>query len=263
MVAMPWDRSLEEDPQLSITGDDDGSVLLMAVRGSLDRTLFLRMRTVVHKCLVDYPATLIVDLNELRDPVGASAPLWLTAQRTGEAMQPRVRLMLCLGPDTVLASRLYRLGARRFLPIFASVAEARAVLVDTPVLTDRSRLLLPPEPVSARLARTLVADACHAWALSRLLDAGQLVMSELVTNAVEHARAELQVTVARRGRGLYLAVRDDSADRPRFLAPTSDDAEGTDEHGRGLWIVQQVARAWGAVPTHDGTGKVVWASVQP
>jgi len=263
MVAMPWNRALDDDSQLSVTGDDDGSVLLMAVRGDLDRTLLLRARTRVHTSLADYPAGLIVDLTELDDPAGASAPLWLTARQTGEAMQPPVRLMLCLGPDTVLAARLHRLGARWFLPIFASVAQARAVLAGTPVLTDRSQLRLPPTPASASMARMLVADACPAWALPHLLFAGQLVASELVTNAVAHARTELLVTVARRGRGLYLAVRDGSPDRPPLVAPTSAGAECTDEHGRGLWIVQQVASAWGAVPTHDAAGKVVWASIQP
>jgi anti-sigma regulatory factor (Ser/Thr protein kinase) len=260
---MPWNHSLDDDRQLSVTGDDDGSVLLMAVRGSLARTLLLRARTMVHKCLADNPAGLIVDLTELDDPAGASAPLWLTARQTGEAMQPPVRLLLCLEPDTVLADRLHRLGARWFLPIFASVAQARTVLAGTPVLTDRSQLRLPPKPMSASMARMLVADACRAWALPHLLGAGQLVASELVTNAVAHARTELLVTVARRGCGLYLAVCDGNPNRPPRVAPTSAGAEGIDEHGRGLWIVQQVTSAWGAVPTHDGAGKVVWASVQP
>ncbi len=137
------------------------------------------------------------------------------------------------------------------------------MLAGTPVLTDRCQLRLPPEPVARSMARMLVADACRAWALPHLLDAGQLAASELVTNAVQHARTELLVTVARRARGLYLAVRDGSPDRPRLLASAPASAEGIDEHGRGLWIVQQVASAWGAVSTHDGAGKVVWASVQP
>src|SRR4029453_1603302 len=98
MVAMPSNHSLQDDPRLSVTGDDDGSVLLMAVRGSLDRTLLLRARTLVHKSLADYPAGLIVDLTELDDPAGASAPLWLTARQTGEAMQPPGRLPLRLSP---------------------------------------------------------------------------------------------------------------------------------------------------------------------
>jgi anti-sigma regulatory factor (Ser/Thr protein kinase) len=263
MVAMPWNPSLEVDSQISVTSDDDGAVLLMAVRGSLDRTLLLRARTVVRKCLADNPAAVVADLTELNDPTGASAPLWLTARRTGEAMQPRVPVMLCLGPHTVLAARLHRLGARWFLPIFASVRQARTLLADTSVLTDYCQLRLPPEPASAGRARTLVADGCRAWALPDLVDAGQLVVSELVTNAVVHARTELLVTVARRGRGLNLAVRDGSPDRSPLLTAASAGAEHTDEHGRGLWIVQQVASAWGAVLTHDGAGKVIWASIRP
>jgi hypothetical protein len=142
----------------------------------------------VHKSLPDYPAAVIVDLTELDDPTGASAPLWLTARQTGEAMQPPVRLLLCLEPDTVLAARLHRLGARWFLPIFASVAQARTVLAGTPVLTDRAQLRLPPEPLSASMARMLVADTCRAWALPHLLIAGQLVVSEVSVTTDATAR---------------------------------------------------------------------------
>jgi hypothetical protein len=256
-----WDLSPAGDPQLTITADDDGSSVVMAVHGNWDRRLFLRVRRVVHRCLSDYPAALIVDLDELDDPEGASALLWLTARSTGEAMRPGVRLVLCLEPDTMLAARLQRLGARWFMPVFDDAAHARAALISRPVLTDYSRLRLAPEPTSPSMARMLVADACRAWALPDLLSAGQLVASELVTNAVEHARTELLVNLARRGRGLYLAVRDGNLDPPRLRVRTPAQA-GNDEHGRGLRMVDHLAIAWGALPTHDGTGKVVWASIQ-
>jgi anti-sigma regulatory factor (Ser/Thr protein kinase) len=91
----------------------------------------------------------------------------------------------------------------------------------------------------------------------------ELVVSELVTNAVRHARTDLRVTVSRRGTGLYLAVRDGSTVLPP-LPGRPETAAGTrpEEYGYGLWLVDQIAYAWGAQPTHQRTGKVVWATVR-
>jgi hypothetical protein len=87
-------------------------------------------------------------------------------------------------------------------------------------------------------------------------------MSELVTNAVEHAGTELTVVVTRRGSGLQLAVADGAAEHPR-LTKLRRPRRGypLDERGRGLQTVDATATAWGSLPTP--TGKVVWANLQP
>ncbi|HEX8630242.1 MAG TPA: ATP-binding protein [Catenuloplanes sp.] len=126
---------------------------------------------------------------------------------------------------------------------------------------DRRQLSLPPEPEAASLARALVADACHAWGLPRLLYPARLVMSELALNAVEHAGTDLVVTVERRGAALHLAVADGVATLPRLREPGRPRGGAPlDDRGRGLRTVQATASAWGATPT--AAGKVVWAVVR-
>jgi hypothetical protein len=122
-------------------------------------------------------------------------------------------------------------------------------------------VVLAPEPEAASLAGTLVADACLAWRLSRLLHPARRVMSELVLNAVEHARTGLVVTVIRRHDGLRLAVADDDPRLPRLLVPGPVlGGAPFDVRGNGLQAVQATAAAWGAEPT--ATGKVVWAELR-
>lgn len=125
---------------------------------------------------------------------------------------------------------------------------------------DRRQLSLGPEAKAEApsLARALVADACHAWDLPRLLHPARLVMSELTLNAVEHAGTNLVVSVERRGAALHLAVSDGIAKLPRLREPRPPRGGAPlDDRGRGLRTVQATASEWGATPT--ATGKVVWA----
>jgi anti-sigma regulatory factor (Ser/Thr protein kinase) len=252
-----WD---DEHSTLTATTDADGGVIVLTPHGQWDWRLFLDLYTGVHKYLAGHPIALIVDLNDLVDPTTSSASLWLTARRSGAAMRPPVEVALCLPAKTPLAARMHRLGAKRFLPIFDTVPQAHTAVTSESVLTDHAQLRLRPQPESASLARLMIADACHAWNLSHLLYLAQLVVSELVTNAVQHARTDMLVTVSRRAAGLYLTVRDGSPILPRPKAVVTGTALA--EGGRGLQIVQQVAAAWGALPTHDGNGKVVWAAIR-
>jgi hypothetical protein len=173
---------------------------------------------------------------------------------------------------TPLADRLRRLGAARYLPVFGTMPQARAAVDTRSPLTDALRLRLSSEPSAASLARDLIGEACHAWGLVPLLHAGRAVMSELVSNAVEHAGGEILVTLSKLGRGaksgaaaagtgLHLAVRDRNPRLPHLLdlAPVVP-GRPLDERGRGLRIVHAAATAWGAIPTPGG--KVVWAAVR-
>jgi hypothetical protein len=247
---------------LTAASDVDGAVTVLTPHGRWDWRLFLDLYAGVHRHLAEYPPALIIDLHDLVDPTTASAPLWLTTRRNGAAMRPPVQVALCLPPRTPLADRLHRLGAKRFLPVYDTVPQARTALASGAALTDRLQQHLPPEPDSTRRARLMVADACHGWHLSHLRDRAQLVMSELVSNAIEHARTDMLVTVSRRGTGLYLAVRDGSPRLPRLCPPEPAAADHSPyAGGRGLRIVSGAA-AWGALPTPPGDGKVVWATLR-
>ena len=250
-----------EPAEPTVTSDEYGAMLLVAVHGSWNERSLVRLGEVVDECLAEQPPAVVLDLHRLDDPAGDSAPLWLTAARTAESMHPPVRLALCPPPGTALAARLDRRDAAWFAPVFATVPQARVALTAGALVPECRRLSLPPEPDSAGQARGLVADACRSWSLPRLVFTARLVMSELVANAVEHAGTDLLVSVARRGSSLYLAVHDGSVALPRLLEPSP--GARLDRRGQGLRLVDEIASSWGARRTHDRTGKVVWAMVGP
>ena len=122
--------------------------------------------------------------------------------------------------------------------------------------------MLAPIPTAAAAARAFVREVLGYWQLAlpdnTLVARAVLVAGELVTNAVVHARTELRLRVELRGDLLHLAVRDGS---PRLLRLVTDPVPDPQaEGGRGLWLVEQLARAWG-VNRHPDGGKVVWCTL--
>ncbi|MGW0548803.1 ATP-binding protein [Streptomyces altiplanensis] len=83
-------------------------------------------------------------------------------------------------------------------------------------------------------------------------DVAELLTTELVTNALVHTEHDAEVTATVAASRLRVEVRDLAARHPQLHVPIADD--GT--HGRGLFLVQALADAWG-VRVH-GVGKVVW-----
>ena len=88
-------------------------------------------------------------------------------------------------------------------------------------------------------------------------DALVLMLSELATNAVRHARTEFEVTVHVVGetRQVVVEVTDGAGGLPTPQEPTPDGP-----HGRGLHIVKTLADAWGVDKRRDRPGKTVWFS---
>ena len=114
---------------------------------------------------------------------------------------------------------------------------------------------LPSEPASVPMARQLAAQALEG--ISPLaLDNVALVVSELVTNCVRHARTDFRLRVSHDADGIHVEVTDSAAGRPAIKNPSPAQA-----HGRGLHIVQALTRNWGVVPDPAGTGKTVWCTV--
>ena len=247
---------------MHLESDVDASVALLTIRGAWNTTLSQATIDTLRKRLAEHPEALIVDLSGLDDPTAASAPTWLTARRTAAHMDPPVQLALCVPPELPLADRLQRLGARKYLPIYARVRQARVAIAGRLPTTERLVLNLPPEPDAPAIARNLVGDACLVWERPELLHPSRLVMSELVTNAVEHARTEMTVVVSSRGAGVHLSVADLVATAPQVLRPARPRrGQPLDERGSGLRTVAATAVAWGTLPTR--TGKLVWATLQP
>ena len=101
-----------------------------------------------------------------------------------------------------------------------------------------------------RRARQLVRDQLAAWQLGGLSDTTELLVSELVTNAVRVARDYVQLQLIRVDK-LLVEVSDDNHNLPSL-----EPAESLDEHGRGLNLVSKLAERWGTA--RKAVGKVVW-----
>ncbi|MFB9467502.1 ATP-binding SpoIIE family protein phosphatase [Streptomyces cinereospinus] len=108
-----------------------------------------------------------------------------------------------------------------------------------------------PAPAEVGRARAAVREQLHAWRLPQLADNAELMVSELVTNAVRHSHGRPVAVRLVRGDTLLCEVDDDDHDLPTLLS-----AGPRDETGRGLRVVSTLAREWGASRT--GAGKTVW-----
>ncbi len=114
---------------------------------------------------------------------------------------------------------------------------------------------LPQDLLSVREARRFLRDVLLRWGLSDVEDAAQLVVSELVTNAITHGHSDCQLRLSRSATTVRVEVADSGAGTPD---PQPENPSG--EHGRGMHIVAVLSRAWGTESLDSG-GKVVWAEL--
>ncbi|MEW5653739.1 ATP-binding protein [Streptomyces cinereoruber] len=116
---------------------------------------------------------------------------------------------------------------------------------------------LPREPRSAAVARRLVRTALTVWGLEPLIEDATLVITELVSNAVDHGRLpSIRVIVSRSSaNGIRLGVVDRSKTVPTLR--THADEEQT--RGRGLLLVDALTKRWGTELYR--WGKQVWAEL--
>ncbi|MEV7467617.1 SpoIIE family protein phosphatase [Streptomyces kronopolitis] len=129
-----------------------------------------------------------------------------------------------------------------------------ALLVARTRALDRRRIAtwaLPADPSLVSGIRAAVTRQLAAWGLEEAVFTTELLLSELVTNAVRYGTAPLQVRLLH-DRNLICEVSDASS-----TAPHLRHAASTDEGGRGLFLVAQLAQAWGTRYTPGG--KVIWA----
>lgn len=109
---------------------------------------------------------------------------------------------------------------------------------------------LPAEPSVVPRVRALTRSALDRWGLAAISDTTELLVSELVTNAIRHSPDDITVRLLFE-QNLVCEVADTSPAMPA-RQPMADD----DEHGRGLQVVSRLAARWGTRRTP--AGKVVW-----
>ncbi|QOV39925.1 SpoIIE family protein phosphatase [Streptomyces ferrugineus] len=131
---------------------------------------------------------------------------------------------------------------------------------DVALLMARTRLLgaeqvadwdLPADPAAVATARKTATRLLAEWGLEELAFTTELVVSELVTNAIRYAAGPIRLRLIKE-RALVCEVFDGGATAPHLRHPRT-----TDEGGRGLLLVSQVTQRWGTrfVPE----GKIIWA----
>jgi serine phosphatase RsbU (regulator of sigma subunit)/PAS domain-containing protein/anti-sigma regulatory factor (Ser/Thr protein kinase) len=132
---------------------------------------------------------------------------------------------------------------------------------DIALLVARTRALhedrvasweLDNEPTVVSLARHYAGDQLSAWGLDEAAFTTELMVSELVTNAIRYGSPPIQLRLIHHGTKLICEVYDSSGTTPHMRR-----ARIFDEGGRGLLLVAQLAERWGT--RHDRVGKTVWA----
>ena len=143
--------------------------------------------------------------------------------------------------------------------IIATLAEHRDEADDTAllVLVRETALVatwdLPESLDGASVARREIESVVDAWGLAALRDEVVLLVSELVTNALRHARPPVRMHAEADDHRLRIGVDDGGAAvvlRPRLFPPVDQ------ENGRGLALLETLSSRWGMVARVDG--KTVW-----
>jgi anti-sigma regulatory factor (Ser/Thr protein kinase) len=133
---------------------------------------------------------------------------------------------------------------------------------DAALLVARTRALpagqiatwdLPAEPAMVGAARSEAGAQLARWGLEEITFTTELLVSELVTNAIRHAQPPIQLRMILDG-SLTCEVSDGSNTAPHLRR-----AGRYDEGGRGLMLVSQLAERWGT--RHTKTGKTIWAQL--
>ncbi|MGW7528310.1 SpoIIE family protein phosphatase [Streptomyces sp. NPDC054783] len=133
---------------------------------------------------------------------------------------------------------------------------------DIALLTARTRMFppsrvaewdVPADPALVPSVRARCRETLLQWGLEEIAFATELIVSELVTNAIRYGSPPVGVRLLH-GRCLICEVSDGSGTSPRLRRATT-----TDEGGRGLFLVAQFAQRWGTRYTTGG--KVIWAEL--
>lgn len=249
-AAPPGDLRSDHDP-----ADARGpavSPVVLALSGPLSEITAHRLVEGLCTELARHGAV-VVDVSGVR--LSHSGAVYAFAEAAGRAGEwPEVRLALA-APDPTMAALLVSSRVAQRVPVHADVATAVAHLDERPELV-RSFWHFDVDARAPGAARGHVRRVCGRWSVDEeAREAAEIVVTELVTNAVEHAASRSVVEVERRARSFRLSVRDfDLAPLPAAHLP-----DPTSPRGRGLAMVAAVASAWGVESHRDG--KTVWAEM--
>lgn len=139
----------------------------------------------------------------------------------------------------------------RFVEALQSVV--RSLKLPGSARTRRASWVLDRKPSTLALTRRLVRAQIDEWRWSGHVEIVELLVSELVTNALRHAQGQPVLTLIKHDGMIRCEVEDDN---PAFLRPESYDSMAP---SHGLLLVDLLSCSWGAVRTEQG--KIVWCEV--
>ena len=240
--------------QTAVSRDVTLDVTTIEARGELAPEQASKVQAVLTDCVNECPTSVILDLTACPDI--SSEAMSMIAETAGQAPEeiPPVTVMLCGASGPRTSPRLLR---------FRSRSEALRAAADRRADRPSESLAFERSPSAPRRIRTWLAAVCRRWVVPDICPDAELVVSELVTNAVTHGGTGGTVEVALRDGFLHIRVRDDGSSMPEATAdmPTGAPGEAL-PHGRGLALVRLLSSAWGFLVDSRGTGKVVWAALR-
>ncbi|MFJ3714598.1 SpoIIE family protein phosphatase [Streptomyces sp. NPDC090057] len=163
-----------------------------------------------------------------------------------ELLRDALRRAPGASPEDTCRTVLDRLPARPSDDVALIVARTRVLGADRV-----AEWQVPSDPAAVGEVRASVVRRLGEWGLEELSFTTELILSELVTNAIRYGRGPIGVRLLRE-RTLICEVSDGSTTSPHLRYAAS-----TDEGGRGLFLVAQLAERWGTRYTPHG--KIIWA----
>ena len=233
-------------------GPDGAPTTVVAVSGHLDLAGARRLTGELARLLRAH-GRVIADVSGVVPGHSAAAGVFTRALEEAGGW-PDAALVLA-APSPGLAAFLRGSRTDDRVPVRPDVPAARVRVGERPPVV-RGWWRFPVDPHAPGAARSRVRRACAGWDVEDdAREAAEIVVTELVTNAVEHAASPAVVVVTRDDGTLRLAVRDfDTAPLPDVRLPGPESARG-----RGLAMVAALSQAWGVCP--HGDGKTIWSEL--
>jgi anti-sigma regulatory factor (Ser/Thr protein kinase) len=120
-----------------------------------------------------------------------------------------------------------------------------------------TRVSLEPHSSQVRIARQHVAAACSGMERD-LVEIAQLLVSELVSNAVQHGQGSVELALSSLPQRLRVEVSDEGPRQPSIRQSSPELLQ----RGRGLVILERLAAEWGVIAGATGRGKTVWFTLR-
>lgn len=113
---------------------------------------------------------------------------------------------------------------------------------------------VPHRVDSVPAARSFLARLLDGWGVAdEVIDDASLLATELMSNAVEHGSGVVTLKIDVHDGVLHVGVHDGAVE-----LPVMPDVDKGSTKGRGIWLVQSMARDWGSDSSGDEPGKTVW-----